>query len=83
MSKKQPLTKQGLILLLQSVQCGDTSCLCAAKRIMKHVPKKRMTDSEKRDLKILRRSGKYTVHELAVEFDVNESTVWRVCKEKK
>jgi len=71
--------KESIVSLLMDVQAGKVSCRRAASEIRKQLPKRRLLPHERENMRVLRQQGQ-NVNDLAVAFDVDPATVWRICK---
>jgi len=71
--------KQTIIDLLFDVQIGDISCRRAATELQKQVPKRRLTIRQRKEILKLRYQGS-RVKDLAIWFNVNPTTIWRITK---
>jgi len=74
--------KESLVNLLLEVQAGYVSCRRAATEIQSKLPKKGLTLKQRTQLRRLRAGGR-RVDYLADRFNINKSTVWRICRKEK
>ena len=77
-------SRQSLIDYLMAVQTGYVSCRCAATEIQKSLPKKikkNLTPARREAIQRLRMNGA-TVKSIAIVYNINPSTVWRICNPK-
>jgi hypothetical protein len=71
--------KQSIVDLLVDVQLGNVSCRRAATEIQKQIPKKQLTAEQRKRVRQLRTEG-MSVKSLAIGFQIDPATVWRICK---
>ena len=71
--------KQSSVDLMMEVQAGRVSCRRAATLIHSQIPKPNLTPLQRRGVMKMRERGT-PVKEIANQYDINPSTVWRICK---
>lgn len=76
------LDGQSITDLLMAVQAGEVSSRRAAKEICAKLPKKHLSADEKL-IVFNRRAAGHKIQDIASDFNIDASTVWRICEKIK